>query len=160
MVLRWCFITYVRYVSATGRSYEDIFKDNEHKTCTIFASLLTLSHTFKQHGLYRTWLDRQWSAFFYQKFLVIIKSSVKVSYLFLQLVIFYPREALVKVGWWLWSSAEVVWYGRVLDCASPGFRRFRISVPKTSEYFTIEPIGSILKYSNVLGTYVFGGKLL
>lgn len=31
MVLRWCFITYVRYVSATGRSYEDIFKDNEHK---------------------------------------------------------------------------------------------------------------------------------
>lgn len=47
------------------------------------------------------------------------------SYLFLQLVIFYPREALVKVGWWLWSSADVVWYGRVLDCASPGFRGFR-----------------------------------
>lgn len=57
------------------------------------------------------------------------------------------------MGWWLWSSADVVWYGRVLNCASPGFRGFRISVPKTSEYFTIEPIGSIVKYSNVLGTY-------
>lgn len=54
----------------------------------------------------------------------------------------------------------MVWYGRVLDCASPGFRGFRISVPKTCEYFTIEPIGSIVKYSNVLGTYMFDGKLL
>lgn len=82
IVLRWCFITYVRYVSATGRSYEDIFKDNEHKTCTIFASLLTLSHTFKQHGLPHLTGQAMICVLSYQKFLVIIKSSVKVRVIY------------------------------------------------------------------------------
>lgn len=76
------FITFFRCVSATGRSYEDILKIMSTRNCTIFASLLTLSHTFKQHGLPHLTGQAMICVFFYQKFLVIIKSSVKVRVIY------------------------------------------------------------------------------